>query len=246
MKVIQYNYALQNIPEMDLERADLVFADPPYNQGVRYMDDDTRDRTNPADYRDLMGRALNQLYNVMRPGATLWWLCPVDQVDWIGQALVEFIGPRLYLIAWNERFSQYQGTRGLTKDFRLLFVHQKNGGTTTWNPNSIRIESERQRLGDPRANPDGRVPGTVWPIRRLQGTSTARVAWHPTQLAPELLDRIILGWTNVGDTVLDAFAGSGSMGVRCLEYGRRFVGIDKSASYCQLMKERLLCGSPAG
>ena len=108
MKVIQYNYALQNIPEMDLERADLVFADPPYNQGVRYMDDDTRDRTNPADYRDLMGRALNQLYNVMRPGATLWWLCPVDQVDWIGQALVEFIGPRLYLIAWNERFSQYQ------------------------------------------------------------------------------------------------------------------------------------------
>lgn len=43
-----------------------------------------------------------------------------------------------------------------------------DGGPTTagspadFNPHAVRVESARQRLGDARANPAGKVPDSVW------------------------------------------------------------------------------------
>lgn len=239
-QIIESDYSrglMQDWP-VGWENARLIVADPPYNIGARYSDDPTCDRMEKQEYEVRMEVVMHNLRNVAQPGATLWWVCPPDHVDWVGPKLKRIFGPQLYLIVWHETFAQYQGDRSLTRDFRLIFVHRKPGDVT-WNPAAIRIPSRRQELGDPRANPNGRVPGTVWKIRRLQGTSTHSVNWHPNQLPPELLDRILLGWSNPGDVVMDAFAGSGSMGVRCLEHGRHFVGVDRSETYCRQMKERL-------
>jgi site-specific DNA-methyltransferase (adenine-specific) len=42
-----------------------------------------------------------------------------------------------------------------------------------------------------------------------------------------------------GQVVLDPYAGGGSVGVACLLEGRTFVGIEKSAGYFGLMRQRL-------
>ena len=39
--------------------------------------------------------------------------------------------------------------------------------------------------------------------------------------------------------VLDPFAGAGTVGVVCTELGRRFVGVDASATYCDMARERI-------
>ena len=41
--------------------------------------------------------------------------------------------------------------------------------------------------------------------------------------------------TDHDDTVLDAFAGSGSMLRVCQKHNRQFVGIDNNAEYCRKM-----------
>jgi site-specific DNA-methyltransferase (adenine-specific) len=57
---------------------------------------------------------------------------------------------------------------------------------------------------------------------------------HPTQKPLRLLYRIILASTNVGDTILDPFAGSCTTGVAANLLGRKFIGIDQEQGYLDL------------
>lgn len=244
-QLIEHDYNLPGDilhPTAPENKAAIVFADPPYNLGIDYADDPTGDKMSADDYQEFTLNTLSTLVGAGRPGGTLWWMVPPEHSDWVGDMLTRLIGPRLYLIVWEEAFAQYQGNRGLTKDFRLIYCHRytTSQGEVTFNPDDIRVPSARQEVyKDKRANPAGRVPGCVWKFRRLQGTSKDHVDWHPCQLPPELLMRIVKGWSNPGDLVIDAFAGSGSLGKVCRRLDRRFVGVDRSATYIDRLAEDL-------
>lgn len=219
---------------------DLSFADPPYNYTVDYDGDDTRDDLEPGEYQYWVKNVIRKMASMTKKGGMLFWLCPAEHGEWIWCELGRY-GRLLHNkpIIWYERFSQYQKKR-LTSDYRLLFPIVIGGSyAPTFNPDDIREESVRQQMGDKRADPRGRVPGHVWTVSRLQGNAKARVDWHPAQLPPLPLARIVMGWTNEGDTVLDAFAGTGSMGVVCKGLKRNFVGVEQSAAYCCNMEQRI-------
>jgi DNA modification methylase len=222
----------------------IAFADPPYNIGIQYADDPTRDRLEQNQYEQFCTMSMFVMYQHLRPGGTLWWLCPSAHQDFIPRLLNKW-GKPLYRIIKMETFAQYQ-QETLTDDYRMLYVFQKPGGPLTFNPDSIRTPSKRQLIyRDKRADPRGRVPGQVWEIRRLQGTAVDRVDWHKAQLPPELLHRIVAGWSNPGDDVADFFAGSGNMGRTCMGLGRNSYLVDQSPTYVQKIKERLgLCLPP--
>lgn len=238
MEILRHGWTLDAWNEqLPRSEANLIFADPPYNIGVSYDDDKTMDHIPDWEYNLFCTRTLLMLELMLKPGGTLWWMCPEKQGDFVGPELTRIVGPRVHRIIWEESFARYQQKR-LTKDYRFIFCHQKPGGELTFNPDAIREMSVRQEMGDKRADPRGRVPGMVWKMRRLQGTSRDRVDWHPTQLPPELLKRIVLGWSNSKDLVVDAFAGSGNMGLICRKHGRNHLAIDSSQSYCDKIRER--------
>ena len=238
LSIIKHSWTPEE-PLLLEEPVDMVFADPPYNIGVTYDGDETRDKSPEEVYRYWVGSVITSCVNLLRDGGTLWWLCPPEHASWVWPMLTVH-GDLLYgrPIIWHERFSQYQQKR-LTCDYRMLFPLVVGGEAATFNPDDIREESERQRMGDKRADPRGRVPGHVWRVRRLQGNALDRVDWHPAQLPPESLERIVSGWTNLGDTVVDAFAGSASMGMACKKLGRSFIGVEQSDVYCKEARKRL-------
>lgn len=218
--------------------AKIVFADPPYNLGKKYDDDPTADAR--EDYQEWVEWVVYYSSQMLLPGGTFWWVCPEAHGDFIGPLLTRLVGPRLHRVIWYESFAQYQGKKKLTEDYRFIFCHQKPGAIPTFNPDEILIPSDRQEIyKDKRANPDGRVPGQVWKVRRLQGSSNDHVDWHPCQLPPELLERVVKGWSSEGDTVMDAFAGSGNMGLICKANHRNAILVDQSPTYVAKMKERL-------
>ena len=61
---------------------------------------------------------------------------------------------------------------------------------------------------------------------------------HPTQKPLSLLCRIILASSQIGDTILDPFAGSSSTGIAANLLGRNYVGIEKEKEYLNLSKQR--------
>ena len=62
---------------------------------------------------------------------------------------------------------------------------------------------------------------------------------HPTQKPVALLEYLIRTYTNEGETVLDNVMGSGSTGVACLNTQRKFIGIEKDATYFEIAKKRI-------
>jgi site-specific DNA-methyltransferase (adenine-specific) len=62
---------------------------------------------------------------------------------------------------------------------------------------------------------------------------------HPAQKPVPVLRWIIGKYSKPGDTILDPFFGSGSVGVACKQTGRNFIGIEKIPDYCRTAKERI-------
>jgi site-specific DNA-methyltransferase (adenine-specific) len=62
---------------------------------------------------------------------------------------------------------------------------------------------------------------------------------HPTQKPVDLLRRLILNSTNIGDTVYDCFAGSGSLGVSAEQTKRKSILIERDEEYCQTIINRM-------
>lgn len=211
----------------------LIFADPPYNVGIEYADDQTKDED--SQYKNRIQSIIHTLACCAAPDCWLWWMCPMEHTDWL-PGLLKRHWNIVHRVVWYETFAQYN-PRSLTKDCRMIYGVRR--GNPPFNPDDVRIPSRRNELGDRRGDPRGRVPGSVWTIRRLQGTSLDRVDWHPAQLPPELLERIVGLCTNPGALVLDAFAGSGNMGLACRKLGRSFVLVDQSPTYIAKIKERL-------
>jgi len=62
---------------------------------------------------------------------------------------------------------------------------------------------------------------------------------HPTQKPVASLTPLIQAFSKPNDTILDAFAGSGSTGVAARKCGRRFILIEKDAAYFRAAEKRL-------
>lgn len=62
---------------------------------------------------------------------------------------------------------------------------------------------------------------------------------HPTQKPIELLRRLILNSTDIGDVVYDCFAGSGSTGVAAEQTKRSSILIERDEHYCRVIVDRL-------
>lgn len=62
---------------------------------------------------------------------------------------------------------------------------------------------------------------------------------HQHQKPISLMRRLLLIYTNPGDTILDPFMGSGSTAIACYETGRRFIGIEKSQGIFDAARSRM-------
>lgn len=161
-----------------------------------------------------------------------------------------------YELIWNKNKC---GSPGLAKK-RPMKVHENimifsKTGKHTYNP----IMED----GDPyhRFNPDGYGSGTNthgygfgnkkstgmtnngtrYPKSILHASRnfSAQQTQHPTQKPTNILNWLIMTYSNIGDVVLDFTMGSGSTGVSSKLTGRRFIGIEMDESYFKIASDRI-------
>jgi site-specific DNA-methyltransferase (adenine-specific) len=83
--------------------------------------------------------------------------------------------------------------------------------------------------------------GTRYPKSILHASRnfSAQQTVHPTQKPTNILNWLIMTYSNVGDTVMDFTMGSGSCGVSAVMTGRNFIGIEQDTNYYNIAAARI-------
>ncbi len=222
-------------PEMP--KADLIFADPPFNIGYKY--DVYEDRKAYDDYFAWTEKWMAACKDTLTDTGSFWIAIGDDYA-----AEVRLIARQLGLnlrnwVIWHYTFGQ-NTQKKFARSHTHLFYFTNDPKKFTFNDMTVRIPSARQTTyADKRANPKGKVPDDVWSFSRVCGTFNERVKWHPCQMPERLLERIIRVSSEPGDLVVDPFSGSGTTLVTAAKLKRRYIGIDLSKNYVRNSIKRI-------
>lgn len=215
---------LQVLPT--LPKARMIFSDPPDNLGMKY--DGYDDKMTAMEYYEW----LEDLTDVVtRHGPCVWWLSVYYR--YLSDVLRLVDGWQDYdvrLFLWRFTFGQHRNS-DCGNGFRPLVRLSTIG--MPWYTDAIRVQSQRQRNGDKRADPRGRVPDDVWEFPRVCGTYHERCQWHPNQHPEALVERMVKMSCRPGDLVIDLFSGTGTAIRVCKRLGIDCIGIEQSRAYCE-------------
>lgn len=91
------------------------------------------------------------------------------------------------------------------------------------------------------ANKDFKVVNNIFTYQvGLNKTSKDRIAFeHPAIFPDQLATDMINSYSNIGDTVYDPFAGSGTTLKAAYLNGRKYIGSEISTEYCKIINTRL-------
>jgi adenine-specific DNA-methyltransferase len=120
------------------------------------------------------------------------------------------------------------------------------GDDYTFNLDPIRIPSKYPdkkhfkgpKRGEVSGNPLGKNPSDVWDIPNVKSNHVEKLD-HPCQFPVGLVERLVLGLTDEGDSVLDPYLGVGSSAVAALKNGRSAYGCDVMKDYIDIAEARV-------
>lgn len=221
----------------------LIFTDPPYNIGIEYGDH-FDDRQSAAEYLGWCKQWIEASVRALTPDGSMWVLINDEWADEFGCMLRRCGLHRRAWLKWYEAFG-VNCANNFNRCSRHLFYMVKDPKRFVFNADAVSRPSDRQlKYGDKRADPGGKLWDDVWginpPIPRLVGTAAERIPDFPTQLPLALLTAVVGCASEPGDLVADPFNGSGTTGEASIRLGRRYMGVEKSATFADIARKRLL------
>jgi len=226
------------------ESVDLVLTDPPYGTTAIQWD-------KVLDFNKMW----DELERVVKPKSNIILfasqpftsLLITSKLDWFRYELI-----------WNKNKC---GSPGLAKKRpqkvheNILIFSKEPGGI--YNPIMEEGEPYKRQTDNPNGYGSGKNThgygfgnkktfksenkGTRYPKSILHGSRnfSAQQTVHPTQKPTNVLNWLIMTYSNQNDVVLDFTMGSGSTGVSSKLTGRSFVGIEKDKDYFDIAKKRI-------
>lgn len=215
-----------------------------------------------AEYLQFLRLRLAELARVLKPSGSLFFHCDSTASHHIRCLMDEMFGEAMFrseVIWYYRRWSNSQ--RSPLPSHQTIFFYSKTNDYKyhqlfeDYSPSTNIDQILQRRRRDEHGKAvydrdeagqvihDGHKQGVpvadVWDIPFLNPKAKERVG-YPTQKPILLLERIISLVTDVGDTVLDPFCGSGTTLVAAELLGRSSLGVDVSAEAVALARTRLV------
>jgi DNA modification methylase len=223
---------------------DLTFLDPPFNQDKEY--NSHNDNMSPNKYWDWMRKICALVYEKSSDGAAIYFMQREKNTQYVLQILKETGWIFQNLIIWKKKTSAVPSIKRFGKHYQIIAFATKGKSPKVFNKLRIDpplLETEKYR------RPNGMYVTDVWDdIRELTSGYFAgeeplrfengeRV--HKQQSPVQLLTRIALSSTNVGDIVFDPFAGTGTTLVVAKQLKRKSIGVEIDQINYNYIKKRI-------
>lgn len=213
---------------------DLILTDPPYNLGNFMKGRDTNlkkmrdnffgdagwDDLSFEDWEKSMDNFFEESVRVLKKGGAMIVFMAIIKVESI--------------IKIAERHGLYYKTTGIwhklnpmPRNMNLHFVNS----TEAWI-----YFTYKKRTGT--FNNDGKVLHDFIETG-VAASGERKFGKHPTQKPVQLMEFFVKVLTNEGETVLDPFMGSGSVGVAAKKNNRNFIGVEINENYFQIATRRI-------
>lgn len=225
----------------------LTFTSPPYNIGKEY-----ENIMAVEDYVTWCTNWMREVHRVSCTNASFWLNVGYMPIPSMGDAV-----PITYLlwdktpfylkqeIVWNYG-AGVACRHGLSPRNEKILWFVKSPKDYTFNLDAIRDKDvkypNQKKNGKLRCNTLGKNPSDVWQIAKVTSGANRQSQEresHPAQTPTDLIDRIVLGGSNLGELILDPFMGSGSTAASALKNNRFYIGFEISEQYCKTAAERI-------
>lgn len=226
------------------EKFDLTFLDPPFNQGKAYQSHN--DDMASSMYWDWMKRVCKLIFDRTSPGGAIYFMQREKNAQFVLETLQSTGWTFQNLIIWKKKTSAVPCEARFGKHYQIIAFATK--GKTPRVFNKLRIDPPLL-VTEKYERPKGMYVTDVWDdIRELTsgyfaGDEPLRLEngerLHKQQSPIQLLTRIILSSSNVGDTVFDPFAGTGTTLVAAKQLERNSVGIEIDSMNVAHINKRL-------
>lgn len=223
----------------------LVYIDPPFNtgnvqelHGLSYAD-------KYDDYIGYMSTVFIELKRVLSPVGQLFVHVDPREVHYLKVCLDGIFGRQNFIneIIWSFDYGGRPKNRWPAKHNNILW-YVRNSKKYVFNFDEIdRIPYMAPGLVGAEKAARGKTPTDVWWNTIVPTNGSERVD-YPTQKPLSILNRIVTVHSNVGDTVLDCFSGSGTTACAAATFDRKFIAVDSSVDAVELMCDRLSFAKP--
>ena len=233
---------MNKLPEVSV---DLIFADPPYNlqlNGDLSRPDQTKvdgvneswDKFSSISEYDLYTKQwLIAARRILKPNGTIWVIGSYHNIFRLGYILQDLNFWMLNDIIWRKvnPMPNFRGRRFTNAHETLIWASKTSSSKYTFN-----YEAMKSLNGDLQMRSDWLIPICTGD-ERLKDRDGKKI--HPTQKPENLLTRIIMSSSNIGDIILDPFFGTGTTGAVAKKLSRNFIGIEQNANYAIEAQKRI-------
>jgi site-specific DNA-methyltransferase (adenine-specific) len=214
------------------ESVDLIVADPPYNLGKDYGNNN--DQRTHDEYIKFTKQWIKEAHRILKGTGSIYVFMGVRFISYLYTVLEQE-----YNFIFNSWITwHYTQGLGKTKGFSprhddILFFSKSNN--FNFYLDNIRIPQKFYRYVN---NMRGANPGDVWQFSHVHYCNKNRQE-HPTQKPEGLIERMVLASSKENDLVIDPFAGSGTTLRVCQQLNRNCIGIELNPEYINLINNRL-------